>query len=196
MNDFIPLQELLYILNDSNKGRIVVNIYNEKEEILISFILMGWECLNDFICDDKVISISFKSTTEIDIKVDTTDDPEVIGPEGYYHNIIVNGRKLEDILVDFKGATETSKGMTGLVPEPQAGDQDKYLRGDGTWSTVSGGGGGGGTPIKETIGSASNWNAGAFPQFSIDNNTNSLTITNGTIPSLTITQKSVVTDIT
>lgn len=31
------------------------------------------------------------------------------------------------------GATATTNGAQGLVPAPQAGDQNKYLRGDGTW---------------------------------------------------------------
>lgn len=41
----------------------------------------------------------------------------------------------------FVGATASQAGAKGLVPAPSAGDQNKYLRGDGTWHTVSGGGG-------------------------------------------------------
>lgn len=33
------------------------------------------------------------------------------------------------------GATSSSKGTTGLVPASAAGDQNKYLRADGTWQT-------------------------------------------------------------
>ncbi len=32
------------------------------------------------------------------------------------------------------GATANSDGTSGLVPVPVAGDQNKYLRGDGTWA--------------------------------------------------------------
>ena len=39
----------------------------------------------------------------------------------------------------FTGASAGSAGATGLVPAPAAGDDTKYLKGDGTWSTVSGG---------------------------------------------------------
>ncbi len=35
------------------------------------------------------------------------------------------------------GATATDNGISGLVPVPVAGDQLKFLRGDGTWATVS-----------------------------------------------------------
>lgn len=34
------------------------------------------------------------------------------------------------------GATATTAGEAGLVPAPAAGDQDKFLKGDGTWATA------------------------------------------------------------
>lgn len=36
------------------------------------------------------------------------------------------------------GATADAAGTSGFVPAPQAGDQGKFLRGDGTWQEVSG----------------------------------------------------------
>lgn len=41
----------------------------------------------------------------------------------------------------FVGATSSTNGSEGLVPAPAAGDQDKFLKGDGTWGNASGGGG-------------------------------------------------------
>lgn len=35
-----------------------------------------------------------------------------------------------------KGATATTAGEAGYVPAPQAGDENKFLRGDGTWADV------------------------------------------------------------
>lgn len=37
------------------------------------------------------------------------------------------------------GATSSANGTKGAVPAPSSGDQDKFLKGDGTWSPVSGG---------------------------------------------------------
>lgn len=37
------------------------------------------------------------------------------------------------------GASASAAGAAGLVPAPAAGDQDKYLKGDGTWATVQSG---------------------------------------------------------
>lgn len=40
----------------------------------------------------------------------------------------------------FVGATSAAPGSKGLVPAPQAGDDAKFLSGDGTWKTAGGGG--------------------------------------------------------
>lgn len=39
------------------------------------------------------------------------------------------------------GATTAAAGAKGLVPAPLAGDEDKYLKGDGTWAAVQAGAG-------------------------------------------------------
>lgn len=36
---------------------------------------------------------------------------------------------------DMSGATASADGASGLVPAPLAGDQGKFLKGDGTWET-------------------------------------------------------------
>lgn len=36
-----------------------------------------------------------------------------------------------------QGATAAADGASGLVPVPRAGDQDKFLKGNGTWSTIN-----------------------------------------------------------
>lgn len=38
---------------------------------------------------------------------------------------------------DFGGATSSAAGAAGLVPSPAAGDDTKYLSGDGTWKTIN-----------------------------------------------------------
>ena len=38
----------------------------------------------------------------------------------------------------FVGATSAAPGSKGLVPAPQAGDDTKFLKGDGTWGTAGG----------------------------------------------------------
>ena len=38
----------------------------------------------------------------------------------------------------FVGATSVAPGSKGLVPQPQAGDDTKFLKGDGTWGLAGG----------------------------------------------------------
>lgn len=57
------------------------------------------------------------------------------------------------------GATGILAGQSGLVPQPQAGDDSKFLRGDGSWQVA--GGGGGGSPGGGN-GTVQYNNAGAF----------------------------------
>lgn len=40
---------------------------------------------------------------------------------------------------EMTGASASADGASGTVPAPSAGDETKFLRGDGTWQTVSGG---------------------------------------------------------
>lgn len=88
-----------------------------------------------------------------DIALTATDvgavSPEDLQAEGYITGI--SGADVIDALGytpvnqadlgDFTGASATQAGDTGLVPAPSAGDQSKFLRGDGTWATVSTSGG-------------------------------------------------------
>lgn len=88
-----------------------------------------------------------------DIELTATDvgavSPEDLQAEGYITGI--SGADVLDALGytpvnqadlgDFAGASATQAGDVGLVPAPSAGDQSKFLRGDGTWATVSTSGG-------------------------------------------------------
>lgn len=38
----------------------------------------------------------------------------------------------------FTGASSQEDGASGLVPAPEQGDQEKFLRGDGIWAALSG----------------------------------------------------------
>lgn len=51
------------------------------------------------------------------------------------NNTVVNTITIPETKVDvMQGATSTANGVEGLVPAPSAGDQDKFLRGDGTYA--------------------------------------------------------------
>lgn len=59
-------------------------------------------------------------------------------------NITINGDIIsatDTTYNDFIGATAQEAGTAGLVPAPETTEIDKFLKGDGTWATPSGGGG-------------------------------------------------------
>lgn len=43
---------------------------------------------------------------------------------------------IDTAIGEMEGATAVADGQSGLVPAPVRGDQDKFLRGDGTWAAV------------------------------------------------------------
>lgn len=51
----------------------------------------------------------------------------------YDPNTLWTAWKQKDVVM--KGSSSASKGNGGLVPTPAAGDNDKFLKGDGTWAT-------------------------------------------------------------
>ena len=53
-------------------------------------------------------------------------------------NLTFNGDEIN--AAQMIGATADKDGASGTVTAPKAGDQTKFLRGDGTWAEVSGGG--------------------------------------------------------
>ena len=79
-------------------------------------------------------------------------------PEGYNVQIDPNGDAftVDDLITSpMVGATATAAGKAGLVPAPAAGDNGKFLRGDGTWGEIAvsegGGSGGGGDEVWEEV---------------------------------------------
>lgn len=49
-----------------------------------------------------------------------------------------SGESLDEVLNVFKGASEEADGQSGFVPAPQKGEENKFLRGDGTWVNANG----------------------------------------------------------
>ena len=52
----------------------------------------------------------------------------------------------------FTGATSVAGGAAGKVPAPSAGDENKFLCGNGTWTAIAGGGSSGGSSGVSYIG--------------------------------------------
>lgn len=51
---------------------LTINLYDENDLLLITFGHPGYSALDDFLCDDEVLEISFPKTATINIKIDTS----------------------------------------------------------------------------------------------------------------------------
>lgn len=65
------------------------------------------------------------------------DELATVATTGDYDDLL--NKPTIPTIVDMTGATSSTAGAHGYVPAPAAGDQEKYLKGDGTWATVQGG---------------------------------------------------------
>ena len=69
--------------------------------------------------------------------VDTTEIQEKLTAG---ENITIDGSTIsatDTTYSDFTGASSSAAGASGLVPAPLAGDESKYLSGDGLWKTIT-----------------------------------------------------------
>lgn len=57
--------------------------------------------------------------------------------DGTYWAYVGHGEDYYEGYSVITGATTSAKGTSGLVPRPNAGDNTKFLRGDGTWASPS-----------------------------------------------------------
>lgn len=73
-----------------------------------------------------------------DVDVSSVADGQVLGwnaSEGKWIPVTIEVAAQVDVMV---GAGDIEAGKAGLVPAPAAGDNYKFLRGDGTWAEVDG----------------------------------------------------------
>lgn len=62
-----------------------------------------------------------------------SDDLATVATSGSYNDL--SNKPTIPTIVDMTGATASTAGAHGYVPAPAAGDQNKFLQGDGTWAT-------------------------------------------------------------
>lgn len=87
---------------------------------------------------DKIIGGASSLNQLTDILMSGVGDRQILSYDASSNKWI--NRSLQEIIGEIMtGATASSAGTAGLVPAPAAGDQNKFLRGDGTWATVQAG---------------------------------------------------------
>ena len=98
--------------------------------------------------------------------------------------ITENGINYDATIPVMTGATAGAPGVRGLVPTPAAGQQNSFLRGDGTWAAVTGG------QTVTITGAGISVVTGTYPNFTITSTEVDGSTTNEKISSLAYTASS------
>ena len=92
---------------------------------------------------DAVVAEATKATTDKNSK-DITEYVSGVSLSGHTITVTKGDASSEQIELpegtvygNFGGASAEAEGTAGLVPAPVMGDQDKYLKADGTWNAIS-----------------------------------------------------------
>lgn len=72
----------------------------------------------------------------LDVKVENVNDGMLLGYSEALGKWIPMDITTLVTTSEMTGATANHAGVAGSVPAPQAGDQEKFLRGDGTWAEI------------------------------------------------------------
>lgn len=130
--DTIPMSE-----NDSTKIATVLGTKADKVSSPTSGDFAGLDS-NGNLTDSGKKAADFKAVQSAvsDPSASGTDVEFISGISQDAAGVISPSKKTVRTMT---GAGSGTAGTTGLVPAPAAGDNEKYLRGDGTWQAVSGG---------------------------------------------------------
>jgi hypothetical protein len=70
MPNIITLEGFLSVISTTKP--ITINLFNENDLLLISFELAGYQALDDFLADDEITKIEFKTLNTINVTIDTS----------------------------------------------------------------------------------------------------------------------------
>ena len=112
-----PSQDTLYFISEANANSATLYL-GEK-------LIAG---------GTSEIELSFSNITDIALSEDLADK-DILAYDSASHKWV--NVALEDIISAFVGATEDSFGVAGLVPAPEAGQTNLFLRSDGTWAAIN-----------------------------------------------------------
>lgn len=133
----IPMKNYVKFLRGTPKAWIKLQV---KDPDTLYFISETDEDEGLLYLGDKLIAgggnktISLRDLQDVIIK-DLEVNSLLVYDNGAWSNKTIT-EIFKDELSDFSGATEDTNGAAGLVPIPAAGQQNHFLRGDGSWSLI------------------------------------------------------------
>lgn len=129
---------------DSVNKKVVLTLQNGSTvEFSVADLVSGLQSeitstnkLSSDLVDDTNNSHKFATAAQL-TKINDLANIKSIGANLNLNNSTGELSATDTTYSDFSGATSGAAGTHGLVPAPASGDTDKYLKSDGSWSTVS-----------------------------------------------------------
>lgn len=117
----------------SSTTQMISDLQNDGENgLLFSWNDEGVEVEASLAFDENGATLTVNSLHAWDLSWISTISGISIGTT----NTVTGEKGSNTISLAFIGATDSTAGRAGLAPQPMAGDQGKYLRGDGTWAEL------------------------------------------------------------
>jgi len=109
------------------------NLLNKDADTLY-FITAAGASSGTLYLGDKIIGGASSLTQLGDLLLTNVGNRQILSYDAGSNKWI--NTNIETLIGQMGGASATTNGTAGLVPQPIAGDQRKFLRGDGTWATI------------------------------------------------------------
>ena len=119
---------------------------DENPPVKLSFYLFGKESKKQLYVEAHTLGVGFSEIVKNKLSNSHKlfiSDKDLFGGKRVYiefdadGNLVLDKAQIQHVvdnnLVVMSGASETTNGKAGQVPTPAAGNQDKFLRGDGSW---------------------------------------------------------------
>lgn len=119
-----------------NRGSLAAYNNAVKNSDTLYFIHNDDETKYSIFLGDKPVASGVSNISEIeDIVLSELGDKQLLvydEASGKWVN-----KSVKNAIGDFVGASAEAQGQSGLVPAPGIGDQNKFLRGDGSWAEIN-----------------------------------------------------------
>ncbi len=109
------------------------NLLNKDADTLY-FITAAGATSGTLYLGDKLIGGASSLTQLGDLLLTTVQDRQILSYDVGSNKWI--NTNIQALIGQMGGASASNNGSAGLVPQPMAGDQKKFLRGDGTWAPI------------------------------------------------------------
>ena len=129
-----------------NAGEVVTFVYNGTNMVIVeggiaTTTYFGKTKLNSATNSTSTAEAATPSAVKAayDLANSAVPNTRTVNGKALSSDITLSASDVGAITSTFTGASASAAGSIGLVPAPAKGEQDKYLKGDGTWGAIQAG---------------------------------------------------------